>query len=118
MTENKSGRVVRSKAKWAAIVEEQERSGESAAKFCREQSICYHHFLYRRKTFKKSNQSLTMAGSSQTASLSKGFIPIKVEEGASVRLRFPAGLVLESDRFPSAAWVVEVARRWVEVSLC
>jgi hypothetical protein len=111
MSETGPDRVVRSKAEWAAIIEGQERSGESAARFCREQDLCYNQFLYRRKTLKKRSRSLAMSGSPRGVSVS-GFIPIRVEEGAGVRLRFPMGLMLESDQLPSAAWLVEVARRW------
>ena len=110
MMENGPCRAVRSKAEWVAILEDQERSSKSAARFCREQAICYHQFIYRRKALKKKSRSLAMSGSPCGVPVS-GFIPIRVEEGAGVRLRFP-GLVLEIDRVPSAAWVVEVARRW------
>jgi hypothetical protein len=113
MTGSGSGKAVRSRAEWAAVVEAQERSGESAARFCPEQSLCYSQFLYRRKALKKRSQSLAMSGSLRGVSVS-GFIPVKVEEGGGVRLRFPQGPVLESDRLPSAAWLVEVARRWAD----
>lgn len=114
MMGNVSSRVKRSKAEWAAVIEVQERSGESALRFCREQGICYKQFLYRRRVLKKANQSLRMLGSPPGVVVSGGFIPIHVNEGAGVRLRFPQGLVLESDCLPSAAWVVEVARRWAD----
>jgi hypothetical protein len=113
MITNEPGRVTRSKPEWAAIIEEQERSGESAAGFCRERAIRYSQFLYRRKTLSKKRQSLTMPGSPRGVSVPGSFIPIRVEAGTSIRLRFPMGLVLESDHLPSAAWVVELARLWV-----
>ena len=102
----------RSKAEWAAILEAQEKAGESASRFCNEQGISYKQFLYRRRVFKKSHRPAMTTASSRSVMVSGGFIPIHVNEGASIRLRFPMGLVLESDRVPSAAWVVEVARRW------
>ncbi len=114
MLENLSSRAVRSRAEWAAVIEAQERSGASGVRFCREQGIVYNQFLYRRRVFKKSNRSLAMAVSSRGKSVSGGFIPVHVGEGTGVRLRFPMGLILESDQFPSAAWVVEVARRWTD----
>lgn len=120
MLENGPSRAVRSRAEWAAIIGEQERSGDSARSFCREQAICYKQFLYRRRTLKKSGLSLAkqppfgvaMAGSFRAMSISGRFTPLQVEESASVRLRFPKGLILETDCVPSAAWVVEVAKRW------
>lgn len=126
MMNDVSSRVVRSRAEWTAVIKAQEKSGESALRFCRERGIDRNQFFYRRKVLKKSDQSSTkqphfgVAVSSRGMSVSGGFIPIHVEEGAGVRLRFPMGLVLESDRVPSAAWVVEVARRWAigEESSC
>ena len=109
MLENEWGQAVRSRAEWVAILEKQERSGKTMAGFCREQSIGYFQFLYRRKTLRKSNPSLGMTESSQSGSR---FIPIKVEEGTSFRLRFPMGLVLESDRIPPAEWIVDIATAW------
>lgn len=109
-----SSRVKRSKAEWAAVLEAQERSGESASRFCGEQGISYKQFLYRRRVHKKSSRPLAMGGSSRVMSVSRGFLPIHVDESVGIRLRFPMGLVLESDRIPSAAWVVEVARRWTD----
>ena len=143
MMDDVSSRVVRSRVEWAAVIEAQERSGESALQFCRERGIDRNQFFYRRKVLKKSDQSSAkrppfgVAVSSREMSVPGGFIPIHVEEGASttppsiqrfgtapaftnseercsVRLRFPMGLVLESERVPSAAWVVEVARRWAD----
>lgn len=104
----------RSKAEWVAVLEAQERSGESALRFCGEQGISYKQFLYRRRVHKKSSRPLAMEGSSRIMSVSRGFLPIQVNESAGIRFRFPMGLILESDGVPSAAWVVEVARRWTD----
>jgi hypothetical protein len=101
---------------WAGIVEAQGRSQQSAVGFCRVHGIAYHTFLYhRRKAQKVSGQSLTIARSAgvRPGARQGGFIPVRVERGYGVRLQFPGGVVLESDGLPAAAWVVEVAGRWV-----
>lgn len=112
MAENESGRGVRLRAEWAAVIEAQERSCRSAKSYCVEQGISYSNFLYHRRNHRERLQGIS--GSSRAVSVSGGFIPIHVNESAGIRLRFPMGLVLESDRIPSAAWVVEVARRWTD----
>lgn len=109
------GRVVRSEEEWKAIIEAQERSHRSAAGFCREHDIVYGHFLYhRRKLHRNGDDVLAIARSAgiMPAARPGGFIPIKIEGCHGLRLRFPMGLVLESDQLLSAAWVVDVARRW------
>ncbi len=98
----------RSKAEWAALIEAQERSHRSVKAYCVEQGISYSSFLYHRRNHRERVQGIK--GSSRMSV--SGFIPIHINESSSVRLRFPMGLVLESDRVPAAAWVVEVARRW------
>ena len=112
MAENESGRGVRSRAEWAAVIEAQERSCRSAKSYCVKQGISYSSFLYHRKNHRGRLRDID--GSSRAMSVSGGFIPIHVNDSAGVRLRFPMGLVLESDRIPSAAWMVEVARRWTD----
>jgi len=102
----------RSRAEWAAIMATQEASGKSGAGFCREQGISYKQFLYRRRVLAKNYSSSAMERSSRGVTVSGRFIPIHVNDSSGVRLRFPMGLVLESDRVPAPAWVVEVARRW------
>lgn len=114
--EEATGRVERSEEEWEAIIEEQGKSKGSAAGFCKGQGIVYNHFLYHRsKILKKSGEALAMASSAGAASGGgrRGFIPIRVEGCSGIRLRFSGGLVLESDGIPSAAWVVEIARRWI-----
>ena len=117
------GRVVRSEAEWKAIVEAHEMSKRSAAGFCREHGIAYEQFLYhRRRYLTKGEGALVVSGPGGGAPVvrRRGFLPVRVEDSCCVRLKFPRGLVLETDRIPSAAWVVEVAVRWVgaEVDPC
>lgn len=113
--EKVADRVVRSETEWKEIVEAQRVSKWTAALFCREHGIDYGQFLYHRRKF-LTDSGRAMAVSRPTrrmpAARARGFIPIRVEESCGVRLRFPRGLVLESEQLPSAAWVVEVARRW------
>lgn len=121
--ERVAGRVVRSAAEWAAVVEAQERSRRSAAGFCREHGIAYEHFLYhRRKRHRNGNEALAIARSAGVMPVARprGFIPIKVDEDVGIRIRFPRGLVLESDQLPPAAWVADVAWRFAtsEVAPC
>lgn len=111
-----TGRVVRSEADWRAVVEECEKSRQPASRFCTEQGIAYGCFLYHRgKILKKKSRPLAMSPSARSVPVCRprGFIPVRVEESCGIRIRFPRGLVLESDQLPSAAWVVEVARRWL-----
>lgn len=114
MAEDVTGRTRRSKAEWAAILEGQERSGLSAARYCREQDISYKQFLYRRRVLRKNHGALAMSRSPRGMAVSGGFIPVHVNDSAGVRIQFPMGLVLESDGIPSPSWVVEVARRWAD----
>jgi hypothetical protein len=108
-----AGRVVRLAGEWNAIIEEHERSHRSAAEFCRERGIAYTQFLYqRRKLLGKCSRSLAITRSA-TPPRARGFVPIRVDATSGIRIRFPMGLVLESDELPSAVWVAEVARRWV-----
>lgn len=114
--ENVTGRVVRSEAEWKAVFEARGASKRSAAGFCREHGIDYNQFLYhRRKYLTDGGLALVVSRSGGAVSVARGrgFIPIRVEESCGMRLRFPRGLVLEADRIPSAAWVVDVAARWV-----
>lgn len=117
------GRVVRLEAEWKAIFEAQGISKRSAAGFCREQGIDYKQFLYHRRKLRTGSmkaQTVSRSCGVIPVSLGQSFIPVRVEESCGMRLRFPGGLVLESERIPPAAWVVEVARRWLgaEVAPC
>jgi len=109
-------RVVRSEAAWQAIFEAQERSHWSGAGFCREHGIEYKQFLYHRHKIRKrrGKQLATVAPAGAVPVVRhRGFIPIRIEGSCGVRLHFSRGLVLESDQLPPAAWVVEVAERWM-----
>lgn len=100
---------------WAGIVAAQEKWGGSVASFCRAQSIPYSTYLYRRaKIHKMRNRGLLPKGSGALVPLAQGrsFVPIRVEGTGGIRLRFPGGLVVESEVLPAAGWVVEVAQRW------
>ena len=115
--------VMRTEVEWRGIFEIHAKSHQSIARFCREHDIFYKHFLYYRKKYLKKNcQSIAIAkaASAPPVAQQRGFIPIRVEGGYGIRLRFSRGLVLESDALPSAAWLVDVATRWAgcEVSPC
>lgn len=110
------GEVVMSRDDWVAIIQEQARSGRTAAGFCRDRGITYTNFLYHRgKILRKRGQSPapTESGSAVSLVRSKGFIPIRIGGRCGIRLCFPRGLVVESDQLPEAAWLVEVAERWI-----
>jgi hypothetical protein len=116
-------KVVRTEGDWLALVEACKKSGVSAAVFCRGQGVSYPLFLYHRsKILKKRGEILPSRGLGifPTAGGRRAFIPVQVSEGRSVRLKFPRGLVLESNELPNASWLVEVAWRWneLETSLC
>jgi len=116
-----TGRVVRSKVEWTAIIEAQERAGISAAGFCSQHNISYKNFLYHRgKVLKKSSRALAIARSAGIDSIAgrRVFIPVRVNEDSGIRLRFPRGLVLETDELPPASWVAEVGRQWIGVESC
>lgn len=97
---------VRTKTDWAALVEAHKSSGQSAAVFCRGQGIAYSLFLYHRRKILKMRQGVQ---SGKPVSRVGGFVPIRIDESCSIRFLFPTGLVLESEGFPSASWVTEVA---------
>ena len=106
----------RTAAAWRALVEAQERSGLSMSRFCREQGIPYHQFLYQRR-FKAALPGRVRALASRgliPVEAPGGFVRVRVEERSGMRLRFSAGLVVEIDRVPPAAWVAEVARCYAE----
>jgi hypothetical protein len=105
----------RTAAAWLAMVEAQEKSGLSMARFCREQDIPYHQFLYRKriKTAPGCRPAGEHRGLVPVESLG-GFVRVRVEERSGMRLRFSAGLIVEIDRVPPAAWVAEVARCYAE----
>lgn len=109
--------VIRPVAEWDAIFEAQKASHQTAARYCREQGIDYKQFLYLRKKDQRrqSTQSLMIAGSAGIASTvrQRGFMKVMVEKSCGIRLRFPRGLVVESDSLLPAMWVTEVARRWI-----
>lgn len=100
---------------WVGIVAAQEKWGGSMASFCRARSISYNTFLYHRARIHKiRNRRLLLKGSGALVPLTRerGFIPIRVEGASGIRLRFPGGVVVESEGLPPAGWVVEMARRW------
>lgn len=116
-------KVVRTEADWVVLVEACEKSGQSAAVFCRGQGVAYPLFLYHRsKILKKSSNRLSEArclgiaggafGSLRAVGRRSAFMPVHVSESLSVRLKFPRGFVLESSELPDASWLVEVALRW------
>ena len=53
-----AGKVVRAETNWVAQVEASEKSGQSAAVFCRGQGIAYSLFLYRRRKILKMRQGV------------------------------------------------------------
>jgi len=114
MNEVKS-KVVRTGGDWLALVGACAKSGESAAVFCRGGGVSYPLFLYHRgKILKKRGEIAPSRGLGilATAGRRRAFIPVQVSEGRGVRLKFPRGLVLESNELPNASWLVEVALRW------
>lgn len=111
-----TGKVVRTEVDWTALVDACERAGQSAAVFCRGQGVAYSLFLYHRgKILKKRRMIRSIARSTAGAPISQtgSFIPVRVDGCAGIRLRFPMGLMLESEQILSASWVAELARRWV-----
>ena len=112
MKPERTGRVDRD---WVGIVEAQGQWGGSMASFCRAQSIPYNTFLYHRaRIHKLRNRRLLPKGSGALVPLTRerSFVPIRVEGSAGIRVRFPGGLVVESEVLPPAGWVVEVAQYW------
>lgn len=110
-----NGREVKLRREWRGIVEAQARSGKTAAVFCRGHEIPYTNFLYHRRKLQKSNQpEVSKAQGPGLMPLDRpgSFMPVKIEGFGSIRLRFPGGLVVESDGLPPAGWVVELARHW------
>jgi hypothetical protein len=110
-----NGRELKPGRDWRVIVEAQVKSGQTAAGFCREHGIGYTNFLYHRDKLQKTNRpEVAMKRASRLVPMTRqgSFLPIKLEGGSGIRLRFPGGLVVESEELPATAWVVEVARRW------
>lgn len=99
---------------WRAIVAAQGSAKQSAASYCRGQEINYNQFRYYRNKFRKelaTQPGLTQSVFVTPVSRRKSFIPVCVEEGRGVRLKFPQGLILESDVLPPAAWLIKIALR-------
>lgn len=107
-------RVVPSGEEWAAIVREQAGSHQSAADFCRNHGITYSTFLYHRDKILKKKALVLRQSGAVPAVRSKGFIPITIEGRGGLRLRFPRGLVVESDGLPEASWLMEVVHLWTQ----
>lgn len=102
---------------WAEVFKAQAGSGVTAAGFCREQGISYKQFLYFRKKVRQAKRSLAVATSSTGSPLGQDgrFIPVAVQMGCAMRVRFPRGLTVESDGILPASWVVETAERWLRM---
>jgi hypothetical protein len=103
---------------WSAIFDAQAGSGRSASKYCREHEISYKQFLYCRRKVRNGHkaQSLTIAEAGSRSVLRReGFVPVAVKQGPAMKLKFPRGLVVESDGMLSASWVVEAAERWLRM---
>lgn len=114
--EKAAGGTLELRKDWKAIVGAQARSQQTAADFCRTHGVIYSTFLYHRgKILKKQGLALVAARlvGAVPVTPQRGFIPVRVEGSCGLRLRFPRGLVMESDRLPPAAWVAEVAARWI-----
>lgn len=110
-----NGRELKLGRDWRVIVEAQAKSGQTASSFCREHGIGYHNFLYHRVQINQANNPVVaMKRESRLVPMTRegSFLPIKLEGGSGIRLRFPGGLVVESEGLPASGWVVEVARRW------
>jgi len=107
-------KVVRTESDWAALVEACRKSGQSAAVFCRGQGVGYSLFLYHRSKILKNRcvGIVSRQGHGSLAVRRSVFMPVHVSESMGVRLKFPRGLVVESNELPEAAWLVEVALRW------
>jgi hypothetical protein len=116
--ETASGKLVRSDGEWRGVIEAAGRSGMTMKGFCRAQGIDYEQYLYHRRRIRKEDAgTLAMARSCGSAPVPgarpRAFIPVEVGSGRGMRLSFPRGLTLEFDAAPEAAWLVEVAYRWV-----
>ena len=113
--DKEAGKVVGTETDWVALVDASEKSGRSAAVFCRGQGIAYSLFLYHRRKILKMRhgvQSIAKSTAGMPISRTGGFIPVRIDESCGLRFLFPTGLVLESERILPASWVVEVALRW------
>lgn len=106
-------------AEWEEVFKAQGGSGVSAVEFCRRQEIPYTQFLYFRKKLKKCSgaqlMAITTVGGSVPALRRQGFVPVRIENGSAMRLKFPRGLVVESDGLLPVAWVTEAAERWLRM---
>lgn len=111
--------VKRTALEWSAIFEEQSGSRTSAVGFCREHGISYNQFLYFRKKLRNCRgaqlMAITTAGGSPPALRQQGFVPVRIEHSSAMRLKFPRGLVVESDGLLPVAWVTEAAERWLRM---
>lgn len=111
--------IKRTAAEWEAVFKSQAGSGVSGARYCRDHGVDYKQFLYfRKKLIRKRNpQVLTIAESGITMPVARreGFVPVRVENGCAMRLRFPRGLVVESDGILPPSWIAEAAERWLRM---
>jgi hypothetical protein len=92
---------------WAAIIEAQSKSGQTAGIYCRERDIPYKSFLYN---LRKARQR---EAASRSATCRKAppsaFVPVRTPSTSYVVLRIPSGIVLECDRLPEVGWLIDLA---------
>lgn len=97
----------RGRRDWAAILEAQTKSGQTAGIYCRGHGIPYKSFLYHRR----KARAVAPLADGHCSAFASGFVPVRVSSASRVALRLPAGIVLECDRLPEACWLADLARR-------
>lgn len=86
-----NGRVRRTEAEWRALITKQERSGLSAAAFCREERLHSSNFLkWQRRLSPSPSQAdfVTLVAPSSRSDTAAGWsVEVTLPNGATLRLR-------------------------------
>lgn len=96
------------KQDWIGVVEAQSRSGQSGRSYCREHDVPYKLFLYHRRKFLRTRKRMRTGRRGQRRASS--FVPVQISTAGRVVLRLPSGIILESERYPEARWIVDLSR--------
>lgn len=92
----------RSQAQWRALFQQQQRSGQTAAVFCRSQGLCPKYFSLRRRQ---------LLGEVATVDTVPAFVPVAMPrplEAPTLELRLGESLQLRVPGSVPAAWLAEL----------
>jgi hypothetical protein len=89
---------------WPAIVAAAERSGQSAAAYCRAHRIDIGQFRYWRRKLAGS------AAVKPRRTKRSAFVPVKAEPALFCKITLPQGLTIACHQLPEPRWVVTLLK--------